>query len=590
MSSVGKLLNGLEKKYKVYSLLSPLTMVGEVVMETVIPLIMAKIIDVGIANKDVAYVVKVGLLMIAAACLSMTCGALGARFSAVASLGFSRNLRRRLFAKVQDFSFGNVDHFSTSSLVTRLTTDVTNTQNTYQMIIRMCVRAPFMLISGTVMACLLNKELSTVFFVVIPVLAICLGCIAAAAYPRFRVMLKQYDKLNNTVQENLTGIRVVKSFVRGKFENEKFSDSANAVRETQLKAEKIVILNMPLMQLVVYACIIVVLWFGGKMIVVGKMQTGELISFITYITQILMSLMMLSMVFIMLILSRASISRITEVLDEVPEIQNPEPITIAGEDGKLTTGIFNKVPNGTVDFKNVSFSYTKDLNNCVLENINLHIESGQVVGLLGGTGSSKTTLVSLIPRLYDTLAGTVSVGGIDVRKYDLVTLRDSVSMVLQKNVLFSGTIKDNLRWGNENATEEEMTAACVAADADEFVRSFPNGYDTDLGQGGVNISGGQKQRLCIARALLKKPKILILDDSTSAVDTATDARIRTALRDSLPDTTKIIIAQRIASVKEADVIFVLDNGKISGAGTHDELLETNKIYREVYESQQSANA
>jgi ATP-binding cassette subfamily B protein len=590
MSTIGKLMAGLEKKYKVYTGLSPLTMVGEVVMETVIPLLMAKIIDVGIANKDIAYVTKMGLIMIGAACLSLTCGALGARFSAVAALGFSRNLRRRLFAKVQDFSFGNVDHFSTSSLVTRLTTDVTNTQNTYQMVVRMCVRAPFMLISGTVMACFLNLQLSTVFFVVIPVLGVSLGLIAKAAYPRFKVMLAQYDKLNNTVQENVTAIRVVKSFVRGKFENEKFADAADNVRKTQLKAEKIVILNMPLMQIVVYACIIVALWFGGKMIIVGKMKTGELISFITYITQILMSLMMLSMVFIMLILSRASISRITEVLDEVPEIKNPAPLTFTNGEGKMETGVFNKVPNGSVDFDHVSFSYTKDVNNVVLDDVSLHIESGQVVGLLGGTGSSKTTLVSLIPRLYDTLNGTVSVGGIDVRKYDLVTLRDSVSMVLQKNVLFSGTIKDNLRWGNENATDEEITAACVAADADEFVRSFPKGYDTDLGQGGVNISGGQKQRLCIARALLKKPKVLILDDSTSAVDTATDARIRQALRTSLPDTTKIVIAQRIASVKEADVIFVLDNGKVSGVGTHEQLLKSNEIYREVYESQQSSNS
>jgi ATP-binding cassette subfamily B protein len=429
-----------------------------------------------------------------------------------------------------------------------------------------------------------------VFFVVIPILGICLGIIARAAYPRFRAMLAQYDKLNNTVQENVTAVRVVKSFVRGKFENEKFAAAADNVRTTQLKAEKIVIWSMPLMQIVVYACIIFALWFGGKMIIVGKMKTGELISFITYITQILMSLMMLSMVFIMLILSRASISRITDVLDEVPEIKNPAPLTFTNSEGKTETGIFDKVQNGSVNFDHVSFSYTKDTSNVVLDDVSLHIESGQVVGLLGGTGSSKSTLVSLIPRLYDTLSGTVSVGGIDVRKYDLVTLRDSVSMVLQKNVLFSGTIKDNLRWGNENASEEEIIAACKAADADEFVRSFPKGYDTDLGQGGVNISGGQKQRLCIARALLKKPKILILDDSTSAVDTATDARIRQALSSSLPDTTKIIIAQRIASVKEADVIFVLDNGKISGVGTHDELLKKNEIYREVFESQQSSNS
>lgn len=590
MSNIGKMMKGLEKKYKVYTCLSPLTMVGEVVMETIIPLLMAKIIDVGIANNNLAYVIKMGLVMVAAACVSLTCGAFGARFSAVASLGFARNLRKNLFSKVQDFSFGNVDRFSTSSLVTRLTTDVTNTQNTYQMVIRMCVRAPFMLISGTVMACFLNKDLSVIFFVVIPLLAICLGFIAVSAYPRFRKMLKQYDRLNNTVQENLTAIRVVKSFVRGKFENKKFADSADAVRDTQLKAEKVVILNGPIMQIVVYACIIVALWFGGKMIVAGNMKTGELISFITYITQILMSLMMLSMIFVMLILSKASIARIVEVLDEVPEIKNPEPVAFVNESGASVTGVFDKVPNGSVDFKDVSFSYNKDPNNCVLENINLHIESGQVIGLLGGTGSSKTTLVSLIPRLYDVLSGTVSVGGIDVKKYNLVPLRDSVAMVLQKNVLFSGTIKDNLRWGNENATDEEIKAACVAADADEFVTSFPKGYDTDLGQGGVNISGGQKQRLCIARALLKKPKILILDDSTSAVDTATDARIRSALSHSLPDTTKIIIAQRIDSVKEADKIFVLDNGKIESSGTHEELLKSSKIYKEVFDSQQSENS
>lgn len=577
MSTVRTLLHGLEKKYKVYSLLSPLSMVGEVVMETVIPLLMARIIDIGIADRNLSYVLQMGLLMVGLSCVSLVCGAFGARFSAVAALGFARNLRRRLFRRVQDFSFGNIDHFSTSSLVTRLTTDVTNVQNTYQMLIRMCIRAPFMLISGTVMACFINLRLSSIFFVIIPLLAVMLTIIAVSAYPRFRSMLHQYDVLNNTVQENLVGIRVVKSFVRGDFEDKKFTEAADAVRRTQVAAEKVVILNLPLMQLVIYACIIVSLWFGGRMIVRGDLLTGELVSFITYVTQILMSLMMLSMVFITLVLSRASIARITEVLAEQPEITSPEQ------------GALSSVADGSVEFRDVSFSYLKDPSNCVLSGVNLRIANGQVVGIIGGTGSSKSTLVSLIPRLYDVTSGSVLVGGEDVRRYGLAALRDSVAMVLQKNVLFSGTIRDNLRWGNPQASDEELKAACVAADADEFVSTLPEGYATQLGQGGVNLSGGQKQRLCIARALLKKPRILILDDSTSAVDTATDARIRSALRNSLPQTTKIIIAQRIASVQDADIIYVLDNGHIDGSGTHEELLRTNSIYREVYESQQSEN-
>lgn len=578
MSTLSKLLSGMEKKYKVFSILSPVSMICEVVLEILIPMFMAKLVDVGIANKDIAYVVKVGLIMVGLACVSLVFGALGAFFSAQGATGFSRNLRRNVFAKIQTFSFSNIDKFSTSSLVTRLTTDVTNLQNTYQMIIRMCFRAPFMMVAGTVMACQINMKLATIFFVAIPILALCLALIMKFAFPRFSRMMKMYDSLNNTVQENLNAIRVVKSYVREDFENKKFFDSADAVRNAQLKAEKLVILNMPLMQIIVYSCIVLALWFGGRMIAFGNMQTGELISFITYVGQILMSLMMLSMVFIMLVLSRASTARVVEVLNEESEIKNPE-----GQN------IFTKVPNGSIEFKNVNFSYLKDPNNCVLSDVNVHIESGQMVGIIGGTGSSKTTLVSLIPRLYDALSGTVSVGGIDVKKYDLKVLRDGVSVVLQKNVLFSGTIRDNLRWGDNNASDEEMIAACKAADAHEFVSSFPDGYDTDLGQGGVNLSGGQKQRLCIARALLKKPKILILDDSTSAVDTATDARIRSALRSNLPETTKIIIAQRINSVQDADVIFVLDNGKINGVGTHKELLENNSIYREVYESQQSQN-
>jgi ATP-binding cassette subfamily B multidrug efflux pump len=564
----------MERKYLLYTFLSPLTMVGEVVMETVIPYIMAKIIDTGIANRDIRYVLKTGLIMIGCACLSLACGVAGGRLSAVASQGFSHNLRRKLFAKVQGFSFGNVDKFSTASLVTRLTTDVTNTQNAYQMVIRMCARAPFMLIAGTVMACMINMKLASLFLIAIPVLAFALWIISSTAYPRFGVMLGKYDKMNSTIQENLIAIRVVKAFVRGKYEDEKFRKSADGVRAAQVHAEKVIVLLMPIMQIVVYVSMIAALWFGGNMIIAGTMKTGELVSFLTYVTQILMSLMMLGMIFVMLVLTRASVQRITEVLDEQSEIVSPE-------NGLRT------VADGSIDFDHVSFSYSRKRDNCVLSDIDIHIKSGQVVGIIGGTGSSKTTLVSLVPRLYDVLDGTVKVGGEDVRRYDLVTLRDSVAMVLQKNVLFSGTIKENLKWGNKNASDEEMTQACIASDADGFIRSFPKGYETEMGQGGVNVSGGQKQRICIARALLKKPKILILDDSTSAVDTATESRIREALRTAHPETTKIIIAQRISSVKDADVIFVLDDGRISGCGTHEQLLETNTIYREVYDSQQS---
>ncbi len=578
MSTFSKLTMGLEKKYKVFSWLCPLTMIGEVLMEITIPLMMARIIDVGIANKDFDYVIKTGLIMLAMACVSLICGILGARFGAVASVGFSHNLRRNLFSKIQDFSFGNIDHFSSSSLVTRLTTDCTNVQNTYQMLIRICIRAPFMLISGTILACFINLELSLIFAVAIPLVAVVLGFLAKKGFPRFQKMLGFYDKLNNDVQENLTAIRVVKSFVRGNFESKKFDSCAKELRDAQVKAEMLIIFTSPLMQIVIYTSIIAALWFGGRMIVFGNMQTGELVSFISYIGQILMSLMMVSIVFIGVVLSRASISRITAVLDEEPEIKNPD------EKDTVKT-----VKDGSIDFENVSFSYVHDKNNCVLKDINLHIKSGQMVGILGGTGSSKTTLISLIPRLYDVCEGKVEVGGVDVKNYDMEILRDNVSVVLQKNVLFSGTIKENLKWGNENASDEQMIEACRISDAHEFVSTLPNGYDTDLGQGGVNLSGGQKQRLCIARALLKNPKILILDDSTSAVDTATDARIRAGLRENLKDSTKIIIAQRISSVQDADVIFVLDNGKINGYGTHEELLKNNEIYREVYESQQSQN-
>lgn len=577
MSLFKKLTKGLETRFKVFTVLTPVAMIGEVAMEVLIPLIMAKIIDIGIASYDISYVTHTGLIMVGAACFSLLCGVLSGRFAALAATGFARNLRRNLFGKVQDFAFSNMDKFGTASMVTRLTTDVTNTQNAYQMIIRICVRAPVMLLSATVMAWLINRELASVFFLVVPVLGCALAFISAKAFPRFREMLKKYDSLNSDVQENLTGIRVVKSFVRESYEDEKFCKTADMVRTAQIKAEKIIIFTSPLMQIMMYACIIAILWSGGGMIIHGTMQTGELISFITYITQILMSLMMIAMIFVMLVLTRASISRIVEVLDENPDISD-KPGVVSGA-----------VLDGSVDFDQVSFSYTGTHDNPVLSNISIHIPAGTTVGIIGGTGSSKSTLVQLIPRLYDVTAGTVKVGGIDVRDLPLDVLRNSVAMVLQKNVLFSGTITENLRWGDENASDEELRAACRAADADGFIQSFPDGYNTVLGQGGVNLSGGQKQRLCIARALLKKPKILILDDSTSAVDTATDARIQVALKNSLPQTTKIVIAQRITSVKDADMILVLDDGKIIASGTHEQLLDSCVIYREVFESQQKGS-
>ena len=470
-----------------------------------------------------------------------------------------------------------MDKFGTGSLVTRLTTDVTNVQNLYQNLIRTAIRAPLMLTFGTVMAFQLNSKLACVFLVAIPFLAVVLSLIASKAYPRFSEMFKKYDTLNAVVQENLIAIRVVKSFVRGEFECEKFDSIADDLRRTQVSAEKIVILNQPIMQLVVYSCIISVLWFGGKMILSGDMLMGELISFLTYINQILMSLMMLSMIFVQFILSRASVARIREVLDEESEIKDA-----LAPKGKDASGF-------DIEFDHVSFSYNNDLDNCVLSDICLSIKQGTIVGVIGGTGSSKSTLVQLIPRLYEVTSGSVRIGGVDVRDWKLEDLRGRIALVLQKSLLFSGTIAENLRWGNKNASLEEIIESCKASDAHSFVSSFPDGYDTVLGQGGVNLSGGQKQRLCIARALLKKPDILILDDSTSAVDTATDLRIRNALKKSLPSSTKIIIAQRIASVQDADSIIVMDDGRIDGIGTHENLLETNKIYREVYESQMSEN-
>ena len=549
-------------------------MIGEVGMEVLIPLVMAKIVDIGIeGDGGTSYTVKMGLLMVLMACVSMAFGSLGAYFGAKASMGFSKNLRNRLFNKVQDFSFKNIDKFSTASLVTRLTTDVNMVQNSFLMFIKMAFRAPVMLIGALIMAVKVKPDLSMVFLVSVPILALAMVLIMTNAHPRFKLMLERYDKMNSDVQENLIGIRAVKAFVREDYENKKFTTGAELVRKAQIAAEKIVILTQPIMQITMYATIVAVLWFGGNMVVDGDMQIGELSTFITYINQILGSLMMLSMIFMMLVISRASMTRIVEVLEEEPDIKDDD----AGDE---------VVENGTIEFKNVTFSYNQSAEEAVLRNINLSIRSGEMIGIIGATGSAKTTLVSLIPRLYDVSSGEVLVGGRNVK---LANLRDEVSVVLQKNVLFSGTIRENLRWGDFEATDEEIERACEAACADEFINGFPDGYETDLGQGGVNVSGGQKQRLCIARALLKKPKILILDDSTSAVDTATDAKIRKAFKEQLDDTTTIIIAQRISSVKDADRIIVLEDGEIDGIGTHDELLASNAVYKEVYDSQQKGD-
>ena len=560
-------------QYKKQAILSPVSIIGEVAMEVLIPAVMALIIDNGIKKGNIGYVAGMGLLMVGMSIVSLCFGALAGRLSAVAAMGFAKNLRSALFHKVQDFSFANVDKFSTASLTTRLTTDVTNIQNAFMMFIRTAFRAPIMLICALIAALKMNSRLSVVFLCAVPVLALFMAMIMTKAHPRFQAMLAHYDSMNASVQENLVGIRTVKAFVREEHEKKKFLDNTDKVRRAQVNAEKLVIMTMPFMQMIMYTSIIAILWFGGRMAVGGDMETGELSSFISYVGQILMSLMMLSFMFIMFVISRASLQRIYEVLIEEVDIVSPESAE-------------TEVKDGSVVFRNVSFSYFKDMNNLALAGIDLEIKSGETIGIIGGTGSSKTSLVQLIPRLYDTTEGQVLVGGRDVKEYDITALRDNVAMVLQKNVLFSGTIRENLKWGDPDATDEEIIAACKSACAHDFIEGFPEGYDTDLGQGGVNVSGGQKQRLCIARALLKKPKIIILDDSTSAVDTATDASIRKAFRENLADTTTFIIAQRISSVQDADRIIVMDNGRISDVGTHEELLRSSEIYREVYDSQQ----
>lgn len=573
---IRKLMQSI-REYKLSSLLSPLFVVLEVIMEVVIPILMAKLIDDGIdGDGGMDAILHIGGILLVCCVASLLFGALAGHFAAHASAGFAKNLRHDMFYRVQTYSFSNIDKFSAASIVTRLTTDVTNVQNAYQMLVRIALRAPSMLIFAMVMAFRMSVRLSLIYLAAIPVLGIGLYFIMTRVHPIFERVFKTYDKLNNVTQENLHGIRVVKSFVREEYEKEKFSKISENIYQDFSKAEKRLAFNMPLMQFCMYACMILVCWFGARMIVSSTLTTGELMSLMTYATQILGSLMMLSMVFVMITLSRASAERIVEILDEESDITSPA-------NAKTT------VPSGSVDFDHVSFSYSKRKDKCCLTDIDLHIPAGMTVGILGGTGSAKSSLVQLIPRLYDATEGSVRVGGIDVREYDVEALREEVAMVLQKNVLFSGTIKENLRWGNPDATDEEMARVCRLAHADEFIRTFPDGYDTYIEQGGSNVSGGQKQRLCIARALLKKPKILILDDSTSAVDTHTDACIRQALRDEIPDTTKFIIAQRVTSLMDADLILVLDEGKIHGMGTHEELLRTDAIYQEIYTSQQKGS-
>ena len=570
------------RQYRKQAIATPLFMVGEVAMEALIPLIMSWLIDRGIQGNDGAgdmtNILLYGGALLVTAFISLASGVLSGRMAAVASAGFARNLRHDMYYTIQDYSFSNIDKFSTSSIITRLTTDVTNVQNSFQMILRMAVRAPLTLIFSMIMAMTINARISMVFVYTLPVLALGIFLIMSRTHPIFRRVFQTYDKLNNVVQENLRGVRVVKSFVREDYEVEKFNGISGSIYKDFIKAEKNIALMSPLMMTCIFTCTLLISWLGAKAIIASGnnpeigMTTGQLMSLITYVIQILSSLMMVSMVFLMITMSRASAQRIVEVLDEKTDIVSPE-------------NAVTEIPDGSIDFDHVNFSYASRSERDTLSDIDVHIPSGAVVGILGGTGSGKSSLVQLIPRLYDVKDGSVRVGGIDTRKYDLTALRDSVAMVLQKNELFSGTIKENLRWGNEDATDEEIEEACRLAQADPFIQDFPEKYDTWIEQGGTNVSGGQKQRLCIARALLKKPKILILDDSTSAVDTKTDALIRAGFRSYIPDTTKLIIAQRVASVKDADMIIVLDNGRVVDAGTHEELLTRCEIYREVHDSQ-----
>lgn len=567
-----KTLASQVKEFKKDSILTPVFMILEVLFETMIPLLMASIIDKGVEMGDIHHIYKVGAMMGVLALCGLWAGVMGGKYASRASTGFARNLRKAMYDNIQNFSFANIDKYSTAGLITRLTTDVTNLQNAYQMLLRMFTRAPASLICAMVMAFTIHAELASIYLIAVVVLGAFLILIMSRAVKYFQKVFQKYDDLNASVQENITGIRVVKAYVREDYENQKFFKAAENVYRMFVKAENIIVANQPLMMFTVYACILGLSWLGAKMIVVGSLTTGELMSLLTYCMNIMMSLMMLSMIFVMVTMSFASAERITEVLNEKSDLQNPENPVM-------------EVKDGSIVFNHVDFSYRKSSGEPVLKDINIEIHSGETIGIIGGTGSAKSSLVNLISRLYDVTEGSVQVGGVDVRDYDMEALRNQVSVVLQKNVLFSGTILENLRWGDKNATEEECIRACQLACADEFIERMPEKYHTYIEQGGSNVSGGQKQRLCIARALLKKPKILILDDSTSAVDTATDAKIRRAFAEEIPDTTKLIIAQRISSVKGADRIIVMDNGQINGFGTHEELMEHNKIYREVYESQ-----
>lgn len=560
------------KEFKKDSILTPIFMILEVILETLIPLLMAAIIDNGVEKGDMNYIYKVGAIMVGLAVLGLITGMLGGKYGASASTGLARNLRRAMFENIQSYSFSNIDKFSTAGLVTRLTTDVTNVQNAYQMILRMCARAPFSMICAMVMAFLINAKLASVYLIAVILLGSCLLFIMIKATRYFKQIFPKYDDLNASVQENVSGIRVVKAYVREDYENKRFTKASGNIYNMFKKAECIITWNAPLMQFTVYTCILLISWLGAKMIVANGLTTGQLMSLLTYCMNILMNLMMLSMVFVMVTMSTASAERITEVLNEKSDLANPENPVM-------------EVKDGSIVFDHVDFAYSKDSEEPVLKNINLDIHAGETIGIIGGTGSAKSSLVNLISRLYDVTAGSVSVGGLDVRKYDMEALRNQVSVVLQKNVLFSGSILDNLRWGNKDATEEECVRVCQMACADEFIERFPDKYNTHIEQGGNNVSGGQKQRLCIARALLKKPKILILDDSTSAVDTATDSKIRQAFATEIPDTTKLIIAQRISSVQNADRIIVMDDGKVADFDTHENLLKNSEIYRDVYESQ-----